>query len=115
MLPRQGIRAVSWWSCPMRDRIWLLAAIAIVVHEGPALAQGAATDAAFCAVSYVEVKPPAASTAVAALKQYREANRQQDGFVRFEMFEQVGRPGHFAVVETWRSQQAFDARGTAAQ
>jgi quinol monooxygenase YgiN len=99
----------------MRRRICVLAAIVIAVHEGPAFAQDVAADAAFCAVSYVEVRGPARSTAVVALKQYREANRQKDGFVRFEIFEQVGRAGHFGLVETWRSQQAFDARGTAAQ
>src|SRR5262245_3719129 len=99
----------------MRGRTWLLVAMVVTLHEGPAFAQDAAPDAAFCAVSYVEVRAPAASTAVAALKQYREANRQRDGFVRFEIFEQVGRPGHFALVETWRSPEAFDARGTVAQ
>src|SRR5262245_10449747 len=99
----------------MRGRTWLLVAMVVTLHEGPAFAQDAAPDAAFCAVSYVEVRAPAASTAVAALKQYREANRQKDGFVRFDIFEQVGRPGHFALVESWRSAEAFDARGTAAQ
>jgi len=99
----------------MRGRIWLLAAIVAAIHAGPGFAQDVAPAAAFCAVSYVEVMAPAASTAVAALKQYREANRQRDGFVRFEIFEQVGRPGHFALLETWRSPEAFDARGTAAQ
>jgi len=99
----------------MRGGIWLLAAIVVALHEGPAFAQDAALDAAFCAVAYVEVRAPGASTAVAALKQYREANRQREGFVRFEIFEQVGRPGHFALIETWRSAQAFEARGTGAQ
>jgi quinol monooxygenase YgiN len=99
----------------MRGSFWLLAALVVAIHGRPAFAQDVAPDAAFCAVSYVEVRAPAASTAVAALKQYREANRQKDGFVRFEIFEQVGRPGHFAVIETWRSPQAFDARGTVAQ
>jgi quinol monooxygenase YgiN len=99
----------------MRGSIWLLALTLLAVYAGRASAQGVAADAAFCAVSYVEVRAPAASTAVAALKQYREANRHAEGFVRFDIFEQVGRPGHFALIETWRSQQAFDARGTAAQ
>src|SRR5262249_18514755 len=99
----------------MRDSIWLVAAFVIAAYAGPAFAQDAAADAAFSAVSYVEVRGPAAATAVAALKQYREVNRQKDGFVRFEIFEQVGRPGPCAVAGTWASQPAFDARGTAAQ
>src|SRR4029078_2139128 len=40
----------------------------------------------------------------------RDASRKQDGFMRAEFFEQIGRPGHFAIVETWRDQKAFDAR-----
>src|SRR5262245_27491217 len=99
----------------MRGAIWLLAAIVCAVHEDPAFAQDAARDAAFCAVSYVEVNASATSIAVAALKQYRDANRELDGFVRFEIFVQVGRPGHFGLVESWRSAEAFDARGTAMQ
>jgi quinol monooxygenase YgiN len=99
----------------MRRRGLLLAAIAVAVHGGVASAQDAVPDPAFCAVSYVEVRAPAASAAVAALQQYREANRQRDGFVRFDIFEQAGRPGHFALVETWRSLQAFEARGSGAQ
>ena len=39
---------------------------------------------------------------------------RHDGFFRVEFFEQIGRPGHFAVVETWRDQKAFDARDVAA-
>src|SRR5207245_7037758 len=32
----------------------------------------------------------------------------------FELLEQTGRPGHFAIVETWKDQQTFDAHGMAA-
>jgi quinol monooxygenase YgiN len=99
----------------MRGRIWLLAASVFAVQPGPAFAQDVARDGGFCAVSYVEVRASAAPTAVAALKQYREANQRREGFVRFDIFEQVGRPGHFGLVETWRSPEAFEARGTAAQ
>jgi quinol monooxygenase YgiN len=67
-------------------------------------------DPTFYAVSYVEVAHASAAQGAAALKQYRDASRSQDGFVRVEVFEQIGRPGHFAVVETWRDQKAFDTR-----
>ena len=50
----------------------------------------------------------------AALKQYRDASRKDDGYVRFDLLEQVGRAGHFVVVETWKDQKAFDTHGTAA-
>jgi quinol monooxygenase YgiN len=80
-----------------------------------ARAQGAPIDSAAYAVAYVEVMAAAKNTAVAALKQYRDASRKDDGCVRVELFEQVGRPGHFAIVETWRDQKALDARSAAAQ
>jgi quinol monooxygenase YgiN len=53
--------------------------------------------------------------AVAALEQYRRDSRAQDGFVRADVFEQVGRPGHFVVIESWRDQKAFDTRAAAPQ
>src|SRR4030095_4470162 len=74
------------------------------------------TATAFYAVSYVEVAPGSSRTAtIDALKVYEAASRRGDGFVRLEVFEQSGRPGHYAYVETWRDQTAFDARGGASK
>jgi quinol monooxygenase YgiN len=72
-------------------------------------------DATLSAVAYVETQASAAAAAHAMFGRYRDAIRTKDGFARVEFFEQVGRPGHFAVVETWRDQAAFDARGDVAQ
>jgi quinol monooxygenase YgiN len=70
-------------------------------------------DPTFYAVSYVEVVPASTAKAIAALKQYRDASRQLEGYIRYELFEQIGRPGHFAIVETWRDQSAFDRAAAA--
>jgi len=75
----------------------------------------AATDSTFYAVSYVETTGSSTEKAAAALKQYRDGSRTQDGFTRAELFEQLGRPGHFAIVETWRDQKSFDARDASTQ
>jgi quinol monooxygenase YgiN len=69
----------------------------------------ATPDSTFYNVSYVEVAQASRTTAVATLKKYRDANRQLAGYVRFELFEQVGRPGHFVIVETWQDQKASEA------
>jgi quinol monooxygenase YgiN len=82
---------------------------------GPQTGADAPADTAFYAVSYAEVAPSSRTTAVAAFRQLRDASRKQEGSVRLELFEQIGRPGHFAVIETWRDQKAFDAREAAAQ
>lgn len=65
---------------------------------------------AFHAVSYVEVMTTGQARAAAAFKSYQASIRTQDGFVRFEAFEQAGRAGHFVFIETWRDQAAFDKR-----
>jgi quinol monooxygenase YgiN len=75
----------------------------------------APADPTFYAVSYVETRSSSTKAAADALRRYREASRARDGFLRMEFFEQIGRPGHFVVVETWRDQPAFDARDPALQ
>jgi quinol monooxygenase YgiN len=73
----------------------------------------APADPTFYAVSYVETTAPSTKTAIAALTRYREESRALEGFIRIEFFEQVGRPGHFAIVEAWRDQKAFDSKSAA--
>jgi len=75
---------------------------------------GQVADTSLYAVSYVDVMPASRGAAVTALKQYRDSSRKDDGYVRLEFFEQIGRPGHFAVLETWRDQKSMDAHGMAA-
>ncbi|OFV90322.1 MAG: hypothetical protein A3H95_03390 [Acidobacteria bacterium RIFCSPLOWO2_02_FULL_64_15] len=73
-----------------------------------------APDTTVYTVAYFEVAPSSARTAVALLKQYREVSRAEDDIISLDLFEQIDRPGHFVLIETWRNQQAFDAHGTAA-
>jgi quinol monooxygenase YgiN len=81
----------------------------------PKPGEGGAPDNTFYAVSYVEAAASSTARAASALKQYRDANRSLDGFVRIDILEQLGRPGHFVLIETWRDQKAFDARDAAVQ
>jgi len=74
---------------------------------------GVPADTAMHAVTYVDVMPSSKATAVVALKQYRDASRKDEGYIRVEVFEQVGRPAHFAILEAWADQKAFDAHGMA--
>ena len=64
-------------------------------------------------VSYVDVLPSARNTMAAAIRQYRDASRgNSDG--RIEAFEQIGRPGHYVVIERWKDQAALDAHAATA-
>ncbi len=64
-------------------------------------------------MSYIEVKPAARATAIATLKQYREMSHRDQDNIRLELFEQADRPGHFAIVETWKTAAAYEAKANA--
>jgi quinol monooxygenase YgiN len=66
-------------------------------------------------VSYVETAAASAKDAATALRAFHDATMKQDGCVSVEAFEQIGRPGHWVVIETWRDQKAFDARDATVQ
>jgi quinol monooxygenase YgiN len=95
----------------------LFLAISLVLTSGLGLQvrPDAPADSSFYAVSYVETRSSSTKEASDALHRYRDASRKVEGFVGIEFFEQIGRPGHFVVLETWRDQQAFDARDAAVQ
>jgi quinol monooxygenase YgiN len=93
--------------------ISLVVSLALALSTVATQAVDTPADTAFYAVSYVEVNASSRSAALAAFKQYRSANQRLTGaagFGRLDTFEQIGRPGHFALIETWRDQKSFDAR-----
>ena len=69
---------------------------------------------AFYSVFYLEVGPSARAPALSSIRQYRDASRKDEGYIRFEFFEQIGRPAHFVIIETWAAAKAFDAHRMAA-
>jgi quinol monooxygenase YgiN len=100
----------------MRELLGGILTLALVQSAAASIqqpAQEAPVDATYYAVSYVEAAVSSRAAAAGALKQYRDASRKMDGYTSIDLFEQIGRPGHFAVVETWRDQQAFDGRDAA--
>jgi len=85
----------------------ILLSIMILGSQAPA-------NTAVYTVSYLDIMPASKAAAVAAFKQYRDSSRKDAGYIRFEFFEQVGRPGHFAIIETFSDQKAMDAHQMAA-
>ena len=92
----------------MRRIHYLLLALCVPFVAADAVAQTPA-DAAIYAVSYVDILPSGRTAMVSALKRYRDASSRENGYVRFDLLEQLGRAGHFVVFEAWRDQAAFDA------
>ncbi len=83
--------------------------LTVITLSGSAFAQTPA-DTTFYSVSYIEVKPASRSVAIGALKQYRDTVRRDENNVRLELFEQVDRPAHFVMIETWKSAAAYDSK-----
>jgi len=98
-----------------RTATLLCALLAAPVQQVLTQDANAPGDPAVFAVAYVEVLGAReAADARSYFKLYRNA-LQKSGSAHVEIFEQVGRPGHFAIVERWRDQAAFDARDAAAR
>jgi quinol monooxygenase YgiN len=89
-------------------------------EEGQAMAEqqtghaGEAGNAIVYAVVYVEVRPPSVAEATALLRRYREASRQDEGQGRLVVLQQRDRSDHFAMVQQWQDQRAFEAHAAAA-
>ena len=75
---------------------------------------GAADNATFYTVTYVEVVTPSAAQAAAAVRQYAAATRKEAGAVRVESLQRVDRPNQFVVLASWTDQKAFEAHQAAA-
>lgn len=94
-------------------------ALLIALMLMPYVTQGQTTNTpaagSVFAVGYVETRANETDAGRTALARYRATLERQPGCVAVELFAQKDRPGHFAVLETWRDQAAFDARDAAAK
>ena len=87
----------------------------IRVHNALAVADSAPTaKGAIVVASHVDVPPPRKDEVIAALNPLAEQSRKSAGNLRFDVWQQTSRPNHFTVVEAWKDQKAYDARGSAA-
>src|SRR3954452_7800029 len=75
-------------------------------------AQGAAGP--IHVATYVEVGTTSDKDGIKLLKQYRDASRKDDGNLRSEVAQEIGRANRFVVLEIWKDQAAFDAHGKSA-
>jgi quinol monooxygenase YgiN len=92
------------------SRCLLIAAILAVTLAHSAHAQGSAVYV----TTYVEVMANAVAPGVSLLETYRDASRKQDGNLRFNVLQEIGRPNRFAITEAWRDPVALDAHAKAA-
>ncbi len=65
------------------------------------------------AVTYIEVEPARADASRSLLARYQEALKDKAA-LEFAVFEQIGRPNHFAIVEQWPSAKAREDNAASA-
>jgi quinol monooxygenase YgiN len=92
-----------------RRQVLVGAAVAAVLAEEAGAqtspAPAVAPPASPYAITYLEVAPAEAGVARRLLARYQEALKDK-GALEFAVFERIGRPNHFAIVEQWPSVKA---------
>ena len=73
----------------------------------------AAKDAAIYVVSYIEVAPAAREQATGLVRQFAEASRKDEGNTRFEILQRVSPSNQFAVLASWKDQNAYERHAAA--
>jgi len=68
-----------------------------------------AQNATFYTVTYIEVGPILSKVGAAALRDYRDAGRKDDGNFGLEVLQRIDRANQFAVLGAWVDQKAFEA------
>jgi quinol monooxygenase YgiN len=91
--------------------VFVLAMLALPAAQAPP-APPAPLPARFSVV-YVDIMPSGRNAMAAAFRAYRAASSRETGYERVELFEQIGRPGHYIVVEAWREPADLDAHRNA--
>ena len=81
---------------------------------GPVAAGAGARGASIHVVTHVDVTPPNKDNAIAALLQLVDPSRKEPGNLRYEALQQISRPNHSTLVETWTDMRALEAHEVAA-
>jgi len=97
----------------------LLAVVSLLLPVAPAFGQAAPAAnpiaQANYRVLYLEVAPADVNRVASSLKDYRQAAMKAGGALRIDVLQQMGRPNHFAVYESWRDNAALEAHKNAAE
>jgi len=71
-----------------------------------------AQDNAIYVATYVDVLPSEGGGAT-MLQRYRDASRNEDGNLRFDVLHEIARSDHFAILEVWRDKATFELHNSA--
>jgi quinol monooxygenase YgiN len=64
-------------------------------------------------VIHVDARPADTRTAVVLLDGFRRSSLRDPGVKGFELFQEIGHPNHFTLVEKWLDEKAYEAHNLA--
>lgn len=96
----------SWW-------LLLFGGVLMLAGSAHTARAQAGSGAAAYAITYFEIYPSQFDNAIVPLHAFAAATRKEDGNTEFTMLDQIGRGGHFAIIEAWRDKAALEAHGAA--
>jgi quinol monooxygenase YgiN len=96
-------------SCASSARWCVCVPLALIVAAGVAPAAQAQTGDSVYAVTYLDVGTNAVPQGVDLIKRYRDASRREPANLELTVLQETSRPNHFAIMEGWKDQGAFDA------
>jgi quinol monooxygenase YgiN len=94
-------------------QLWLWTVVAIALGAGTSFGQQAPTTGPVSLVAYVDILPASRAQAIEEFRKYRDASRQEAGYVSLDIYEQQRRGAYYAMVETWASAAAAEAHAQA--
>jgi quinol monooxygenase YgiN len=71
-------------------------------------ARGVVAEETLCVVTHVDVMPKFTAEGRELLRQFAAASRKDAGSVSIDVFEELSRPNHSTVVESWKTRQAYE-------
>src|SRR5215212_4960716 len=98
----------------MRTAIQILLAMTLLPGAMTQMAHAQGAAGPIHVATYLEVGTASEKDAIKLIKQYRDATRKENGNVRSETAQEIGRANRFLVLEIWKDQGAFEAHGKSA-
>jgi quinol monooxygenase YgiN len=98
----------------MRLTHFILSLAALALAAMSPLHAEDAVNAPVYVVTYFEVAPAATAQTASAAGKFVEASRKEAGNTAYDLFEEIGRPSRFAILEAWRDKNSLDAHNASA-
>ena len=92
-------------------QLWLWTVVAIALGVGTSFGQQAPPTGPVSLVAYVDILPASRAQAIDEFRRYRDASRQEAGYVSLDIYEQQRRGARRSVVAAHREEPALPPLG----